>query len=45
MDGRSGRIEDNGIVLDQPTETHIVGVEDEVEEYDALETLRSKNGE
>ena len=36
VDGPSGRIEDNGVVVDQPTDTFIVGVEDEIEELDAL---------
>ena len=31
--------------MDQPTDTPIVGVEDEVEEHDALEIVKNKNGE
>ena len=45
MDGPSGRIKHNGVVINQPTDTPIVGVENEVEEHDALETVKSKNGE
>ena len=45
VDGPSGRFEDNKVVVDQPNDTPIVGVEDEVEEHDALETVKSKKGE
>ena len=45
MDGPSGRIEDNRVVVDLPTGTPVIDVEDEVEEHDALETMKSKNGE
>ena len=45
MDGPSGRIEDNGVVVDQPTDTLIIDLKDEVEEHDALEIVKSKNGE
>ena len=37
VDGLSGRIEHNGVIVDQPTDTSNVGVEDEVEEQERRE--------